>query len=141
MELGFKLAVLIQRRGCRKAEFAAQVGVTYRALANYIAGTRNPRGDVAVRMAKVLGVEKELLLDPRKNIPLTGEERFLFNCSAKSLPHSITNAADLLKKAKAVFDDPDLAYEDKQPLFACLTEIYFGVKKIDEINEKETLKT
>lgn len=122
-----KLEILIRRTGMKKTEFAAEVGITYRALANYLSGSRTPKKDVFRRIVEVLQVDREFLVDDTKSLALTSEERFLYNASSSS--KGISEAADYLEQTRGLFAGNYLSEEDKQALFACLTEIYFDAKE------------
>lgn len=125
-----KIEILLRRKGYKKTEFADKLGITYRALANYLAGTRNPRAAILKKMCSELGVTKEFLLDNKQSLILDSEERFLHNASEES--EDTDKALELLKDAKAVFQGKGLVPKDKQSLFNCLSEIYF-----DAANSKD----
>lgn len=127
MNFGEKLDVLIRRKGWKKTDFADKIGVTYRALANYSAGSRTPRGEILKKIALLLDTNEEFLLDDRQNLILSSEERFFQYASEKST--GLSDAASLISQAKDVFTGPALADEDKQALFSLLTEIYFDAKR------------
>ncbi|MDR1754047.1 MAG: helix-turn-helix transcriptional regulator [Eubacterium sp.] len=129
MELGLKLELLLRRRNYKKVDFAKDIGITYRALANYLAGKRKPREAILDRIAELLNTSPQILSDPRQSILMDSEERFIFNSSSGQ--RGIFEAADLLKRAKSIFSGNTLKNDDKQTLFACLSEIYFNEKQKD----------
>jgi plasmid maintenance system antidote protein VapI len=126
MQLSQKLEVLIKRSGVRKSDFARSIGITYRALANYISGMRLPKKDVLLRIARVTGVTPEFLLDDQQAMQLTGEEHFAYE--AVSDAESVEKGVQLLSLSREVFGGKGLTGEDKQTLFSYLTEIYFSEK-------------
>ena len=71
----------------------------------------------------------EFLTDDSKSLILDSKERFVFNSTSDST--SIREAADYLEKGKQIFEKSNISQEDKQALFACLTEMYFNAAKID----------
>lgn len=124
MLLGQKLEILIDRKGLSKTEFAEKIGITYRGLANYLNGSRKPKKEVVDRIAAALGVPADFILDDNKSLILDSRERFVFNSKSDSV--SIKEAAEYLEKGKQIFESRDISQEDKQALFACLTEMYFS---------------
>ncbi|MGN0589026.1 MAG: helix-turn-helix domain-containing protein [Ruminiclostridium sp.] len=129
MVLGEKLEILIGRKDISKTDFAEKIGITYRGLANYLNGSRKPKKDVLSKIAGELGVSVEFLTDDSKSLILDSKERFVFNSTSDST--SIREAADYLEKGKQIFEKSNISQEDKQALFACLTEMYFNAAKID----------
>lgn len=127
MLLGEKLEILIERRNMSKTEFAESVGITYRGLANYLNGSRRPKKEVLDKICEKLGVSPEFITDDSKSLILDSKERFVFN--SKSDSTSIREAADYLEKGKQIFESSSISSEDKQALFACLTELYFNAAK------------
>lgn len=129
MVLSEKLEILIERKGVSKTDFAESVGITYRGLANYLNGTRKPKRDVLEKISENLDVPVEFLLNDSKSLVLDSKERFVYH--SKSDANSVREAAEYLEKGKDLFERLDLKLEDKQALFACLTEIYFNSTKKD----------
>jgi transcriptional regulator with XRE-family HTH domain len=125
MTLPEKLEILIRRKGITKTEIAVEVGITYRALANYISGNRKPRKAILTKIAEALDTTPEFLLSTQQNIILTGQERFVFN--AKSPEPAVNAALALLEETRKVFSN-DLTPTDKQALFSCMSDIYFTSK-------------
>jgi hypothetical protein len=82
-------------------------------------------------MAEILETTPEFLLNPHKSLILTSEERFIFKSDS---PEPAVNAAlSLLADARALFSESNepspssvLTDSDKQMVFSCLSEIYFG---------------
>lgn len=127
MILGEKLDILIGRKGISKTDFADKIGITYRGLANYLNGSRKPKKDVLKKIAKELGVTAEFLTDDEQSLILDSKERFIYNSNSDSA--SIREAAEYLEKGKKIFECTTMSQEDKQALFACLTEMYFDAAK------------
>ena len=122
MKLSEKLDILISRRRIHKSTFAQNIGITYRALANYISGNRRPRPDLLVRIAKELDVPAELLVDDTQELELTVEERFLKRVHVGEPEKA--QAAQFLAQSRGLFAGNALAPEDKEALLNCLMEIY-----------------
>ena len=118
-----KIEILLRRKGYKKTEFADKLGITYRALANYLAGARKPKSSILQRITEELEVSEEFLFDDRKSLVLNSEERFLFEASKESV--DIDKAMDLLEQARALLTGDGLTSEDKRAMYSCFTEIYF----------------
>lgn len=118
-----KVEILLHRQGLKKTEFAERLGITYRALANYMSGSRSPRKQIMKRIEEQLNVTSEFLLDDSRNLVLNSEERFLYSAADEST--ETDKAMTLLETSKELFSGSGLTTEDKQALFSCLTEIYF----------------
>jgi len=121
-----KLEVLIRRNGLKKTEFADSIGITYRALANYVSGARQPKKSVLLRIAETLDTDMVFLTDDAKSLTLSSEERFYFGATSEG--RGILDAMFYLDKSRELFGGEKLSEEDKQALFACVTEIYFGTR-------------
>jgi len=126
MTLPEKLEILIRRKGISKTDFANKIGITYRALANYISGGRKPRGYILAKMADELGEPAQFLLNDSRNLILDSKERFIFNASSDE--KGINEALSLLEEAEKVFRSKELSETDKQALYSCMAEVYFGAK-------------
>ena len=126
MRLSEKLEVLIRRKGIKKTEFADKIGITYRALANYISGTREPKKSVLLKIAEALETDMVFLTDDTRGITLTSEERFYFGATSEG--RGVLDAMFYLDKSRELFGGAKLSEEDKQALFTCVTEIYFDAK-------------
>lgn len=122
-----KIEILLLRKGYKKTEFAEKIGVTYRALANYLAGTRSPKKSIMNKIEEDLEVTSSFLLDNNQSLVLNSEENFYYNCSDKSSDSD--KAMVFLQQAKKLFSENGLTEDDKQALFSCITEIYFNSKK------------
>lgn len=126
MEFKEKLEILIKRSGCKKTDFAAALGITYRALANYLSGSRFPRDGIIHDMAALLEVSPELLKDDSINITLNSRERLYFYGSSDE--ETRESADKLLDEVKATFGNDKLTALDKTALYNCISEIYFAEK-------------
>lgn len=122
-----KIEILLRRKGYKKTEFAEKIGVTYRALANYLTGARKPKKAIMNKIVTELGVTETFLTDSHQSLVLNSEEEFLYNCAPEST--DCDKAMDLLELSKQIFSGNGLTAEDKQALFSCVTEIYFKLKK------------
>lgn len=123
-----KVEILLRRKNWKKTEFADKLGITYRALANYLSGARNPRDIILKKICDELEVSKEFLLDEKQGLVLDSEERFIHNADEES--EDLDRALDFLKDARRVFGGKGLVTTDKRALFNCIAEIYFdGITK------------
>ncbi len=127
MLLGEKLEILISRKQMSKTEFAEKIGITYRGLANYLNGSRKPKKEVLEKISEELGTSVDFLTNNSRNLILNSKERFIFNSTSDS--NSVREAAEYLEKGKEIFECKNMSTEDKQALFACLTELYFDSTK------------
>ena len=131
MQLHQKLDLLIKRKGYKKSEFAERVGITYRALANYLSGERIPKGSVLDKLAAELDVDKSFLLDDNMSLVMNSEERFIYGSESDSA--QLQRAFDSLSEFRDIIKSKELTDNDKRSFFACLAEIYFS-----EMNKDET---
>lgn len=134
MKLNEKLDILLNRKRIRRVDFAESVGITYRAFAYYMSGTRNPRKSVMERIAKQLDMSPEFLLDEKQDLELTNEEKFIKSITEKGGDSS--EAAKFLNKSRGLFAGNALSDEDKSRLMACLSEIYEDCKNNDGAGKK-----
>ena len=52
MKMNEKLEIMLSRKRIKKTDFAHSIGITYRAFANYLNGTRNPRAETLLKVSK-----------------------------------------------------------------------------------------
>jgi transcriptional regulator with XRE-family HTH domain len=129
MTLPEKLEILIRRKGITKTEAATLTGITYRALANYIAGGRRPRKSILAKMAEILGTTPEFLTDEGRSLILSSEERFVFYADSPEL--AVNAGLALLDECRRVLGavgEQALSANDKRALFSCMSEVYFDAK-------------
>lgn len=122
-----KIEILLHRKGYKKTEFAEKLGITYRALANYLAGARKPKKQVMEKIEKELNVTSDFLFDDNQKLVLDNIENFYYNASEESA--DIDKALELLTRSKELLSGKGLTSEDKQALFSVLTEIYFETRR------------
>ena len=127
MKMNEKLDIMLGRKRWRRGEFAERIGVTYRAFAYYMNGTRKPRRSVLDKIAMELDVTPEFLLDDSLDLELTSEETLLKKITDRGADS--TEAANFLVRSKGLFAGNTLTDEDKQHLLRCLTEIYEDSRK------------
>lgn len=130
MKMNEKIEIMLGRRRMKKTEFAESVGITYRAFANYMNGSRTPRTSILHKMADKLGVTAEFLIDDDKELELTIEERFIKRVCAGG--RDATEAAKFLSQSRGLFAGNELSEEDKGYLLECLIEIYTDSRKVNE---------
>lgn len=127
MKMNEKIEIMLGRLRMRKVTFAERCGITYRAFANYMNGSRTPRGEILDRIASNLNLTPEFLLDDDKDIELTLEERFIKRtCKSEKDKNA---AIQFLAETRGLFAGNGLSPEDKEALFACLLEIYEDSRK------------
>ncbi len=122
MKLNEKIEIMLSRKRMRKAKFAENVGITYRAFANYMNGSRTPKGDILKRIAEELNVTPEFLTNDECEIELTVEERFLKR-SCRNDQERLT-AMHFFADTRGLFAGNSLSEDDKETLFQVLLEIY-----------------
>ena len=122
MQMNEKIEILLARKRIRKTDFAESVGVTYRAFANYMNGSRRPRGKILSKIAMELGLTPEFLLNDEKELELTIEERFIKR-TCRSENDKVA-AMQFLTETRGLFAGNSLSDDDKDALFNCMIEIY-----------------
>ena len=126
MEIQEKLEILIKRNGYKKSDFASALGITYRALANYINGSRFPRQKILSDMAVLLDTEEETLIDNNISLSLSSEEKLYFYGSSDS--EILENADEVLASVEKLLSDKKFTDDDKRAFFNCVAEKYFREK-------------
>lgn len=122
MKMNEKIEIMLSRKRIRKTDFAHSVGVTYRAFANYMNGTRKPRTDTLNKIAEQLQLTPEFLKDDEQELELTIEERFIKKVCASDADKA--QAAQFLAQSRGLFAGNALNEDDKEALFRCLWDIY-----------------
>ena len=122
MKMNEKLEIMLSRKRIKKTDFAHSIGITYRAFANYLNGTRNPRAETLQKMADQLQITPEFLKDDSRELELTVEEQFIRKICASDADKA--QAAQFLAQSRGLFAGNTLNSEDKESLIKCLMEIY-----------------
>ena len=122
MKMNEKLEIMLSRKRIKKTDFAHSLGITYRAFANYLNGTRNPRAETLQKMADQLQLTPEFLKDDSQELELTVEEQFIRKICASDADKA--QAAQFLAQSRGLFAGNTLNSEDKESLIKCLMEIY-----------------
>ena len=122
MKMNEKLEIMLSRKRIKKTDFAHSIGITYRAFANYLNGTRNPRAETLQKMADQLQLTPEFLKDDSQELELTVEEQFIRKICASDADKA--QAAQFLAQSRGLFAGNTLKSEDKESLIKCLMEIY-----------------
>ena len=135
MNFGDKLEILIARRGLKKTQFADEIGVTYRALANYLSGFRMPKPGILRRIAEELGVAAEFLTDDKQMPVLDSKERFVFN--ANSDERFVNAGVGIIENMTAFIHQKRVSDEDKRALWGVLCELYFDAMNNQENSREE----
>ncbi len=138
MKMNEKIEIMLGRKRLRKTDFADSVGITYRAFANYMNGSRRPRADILNKMAKELDLTPEFLRDDSQDIVLTVEERFIKRvCAGGNDP---TEAIKFLSQSRGLFSGNSLSDDNKQALIDTLIEIYLDSRKEEQADDEDTVK-
>lgn len=127
MKMNEKIEIMLGRMRVRKIDFAESCGITYRAFANYMNGSRTPRGAILNKMAEQLNLTPEFLSNDNEEIELTLEERFIKRTCKSEKDKTV--AAQFLADTRGLFAGNSLSDDDKEALFACLLEIYEDSRK------------
>ncbi len=122
MQMNEKIEILLARRRIRKTDFAESVGVTYRAFANYMNGSRRPRGKILNKIAEELELTPEFLLNDDKELELTIEERFIKRTCRSEQEKAA--AMQFLSETRGLFAGNFYSDDDKEALYQCMIEIY-----------------
>ena len=122
MKMNEKLEIMLSRKRIKKTDFAHSIGINYRAFANYLNGTRNPRAETLQKMADQLQLTPEFLKDDSQELELTVEEQFIRKICASDADKA--QAAQFLAQSRGLFAGNTLNSEDKESLIKCLMEIY-----------------
>lgn len=122
MKMNEKLEIMLSRKRIKKTDFAHSIGITYRAFANYLNGTRNPRAETLQKMADQLQLTPEFLKDDSQELELTVEEQFIRKICASDADKA--QAAQFLAQSRGLFAGNTLNSEDKESLIKSLMEIY-----------------
>ena len=122
MKMNEKLEIMLSRKRIKKTDFAHSIGITYRAFANYLNGTRNPRAETLQKMADQLQLTPEFLKDDSQELELTVEEQFIRKICASDADKA--QAAQFLAQSRGLFAGNTLNSEDMESLIKCLMEIY-----------------
>lgn len=122
MKMNEKLEIMLSRKRIKKTDFAHSIGITYRAFANYLNGTRNPRAETLQKMADQLQLSPEFLKDDNQDLELTVEEQFIRKICVSDADKA--QAAQFLAQSRGLFAGNTLNSEDKESLIKCLMEIY-----------------
>ena len=122
MKMNEKVEIVLSRKRIRKTDFAHSIGVTYRAFANYLNGSRTPRASTLKKIADELQLTPDFLKDDSQELELTIEERFIRKVSASDSEKM--QAAQFLAQSRGLFAGNSLNEEDKEALFRCLWDIY-----------------
>ena len=122
MKMNEKLEIMLSRKRIKKTDFAHSIGITSRAFANYLNGTRNPRAETLQTMADQLHLTPEFLKDDSQELELTVEEQFIRKICARDADKA--QAAQFLAQSRGLFAGNTLNSEDKESLIKCLMEIY-----------------
>lgn len=127
MTIGDKILYLRQKLDMKQKELADKVGITEATLSRYENGKRNPRGDIAAKLAKALGVTTDYLLN--ENFNDVSHDKSSTPTKKEQKDHNT-----FMEDAKALFMNGDVAEEDLEKIYRDISELYWEAK---EINKKK----
>lgn len=130
MKMNEKIEIILGRKRIRKSDLAHNVGITYRAFANYMNGSRKPRPSTLCKIAQELDVTADFLLDDTQELELTIEERFIKRVCASDTDKA--RASQFLAQSRGLFAGNSLSPDDKEALLKCLLEIYEDSTKSED---------
>ena len=125
MTIGDKILYLRQKLDMKQRELADKVGITEATLSRYENGKRNPRGDIAAKLAKALGVTTDYLLNENSND--------VSQHKASTPPKKDQNDHDtFMEEAKALFMNGEIEEDDKEKIFKDISDLFWESKKINK---------
>lgn len=131
MTIGDKILYLRQKLDMKQKELADKVGITEATLSRYENGKRNPRGDIAAKLAKALDVTTDYLLNENSND--------VSQHKASTPPkREQKNHNTFMEDAKALFMNGELDEDDKEKIFKDISDLFWESKKINK--EKSSKK-
>jgi len=111
--------------------YYVNVGITEATLSRYENGKRNPRGDIAAKLAKALDVTTDYLLNENSND--------VSQHKASTPPkREQKNHNTFMEDAKALFMNGELDEDDKEKIFKDISDLFWESKKINK--EKSSKK-
>lgn len=122
MKMNEKIEIMLDRKRMRRCTLAENVGITYRAFANYMNGSRTPKAEILDRIAQELDLTPEFLMNDDLDLELTIEERFVKRTCRSEKEKSA--ALQFIAETKGLFAGNALSDDDKDALFEVLMEIY-----------------
>lgn len=112
-------------------ELAYKVGVSKRSIIAYEGGTRRPRTDTLLKLAKALEVSYQFLNEDECEDPLKGIERDPY--VKEAYEHFGSSGAKdiqrLLKENMALFAGGDISVDEMDMFFEAVTKAYFACRK------------
>ncbi len=117
--------------GLSQAALATAVGVSQRSITAYETGTAKPRGVTARKLARVLQVSLDYLLNEEVDDPKYGfeQEAYLQNIEAIYGARGEAEAKALLEKNLALFAGGGLSQEAKDAFFEAVMTAYVTCKE------------
>ncbi|WP_346877520.1 helix-turn-helix transcriptional regulator [Clostridium sp. UBA5712] len=131
MTIGDKILYLRQKLDMKQKELADKVGITEATLSRYENGKRNPRGDIAAKLAKALGVTTDYLLNENSND--VSRHKASTPTKREQKDHDT-----FMEDAKALFMNGELDEDDKEKIFKDISDLFWESKKINK--EKSSKK-
>lgn len=131
MTIGDKILYLRQKLDMKQKELADKVGITEATLSRYENGKRNPRGDIAAKLAKALGVTTDYLLNESSND--VSQHKDSTPPKREQKDHDT-----FMEDAKALFMNGELDEDDKEKIFKDISDLFWESKKINK--EKSSKK-
>lgn len=103
--IGKKLKVLRKTKGLTQQDLANLLGVQRATISNYEVGRRSPHLTELQKLSELLGVSLEYF--------------GVSNCEAR----------DLIARAKIVFDDENISYDEKASVYKEIMRLYLEMDK------------
>ncbi len=117
--------------GISQAALAEQVGISKRAITAYETGAAQPRGINARKLARVLNVSADYLLNEEIEDPHRGKEKdaYLEEIYASYGKQGEEEAEQLLERNLALFAGGTLSQEAKDAFFEAVMKAYVACKE------------
>lgn len=128
---GEKLRQAREISGLSQESLAKEAGLTQRSITSYETNQSKPRGATARRLAKVLGVSTDYLLNESEENPQEGLSKDIHLENAYRMYGSVgeREARELLEKNMALFAGGSLSQEAKDAFFEAVMTAYVTCKE------------
>jgi len=109
----------------KQKELAEKVEITEATLSRYENDKRHPRGDIAAKLAKALGVTTDYLLNESSDDKTPAK-------SSTPSKKELKDHDSFMEDAKAMFMNGEVADEDKEKIFKDISDLFWESKKINK---------
>lgn len=130
-QLGEKIKEAREILSLSQEALAEKVEVSQRSIASYETGSVIPRGMTLKRLARVLGVSVDYLMDEQNEDPKSGMQKdpYFENIRETYGAQSEAEAKNLLRKNMALFAGGSLSQEAKDAFFEAVMTAYVTCKE------------